>query len=388
MNIRQQSLIWLVFALCVALSAGHAAGIDGEDADEPGVESAAGEWSSLGWHSLPLAAVRYVADLGIGPDGLLYAVVRFKGDTFYLHERIGVVTGIEESEIIQWNGKRWLTVGPQDMPEAPGYGSYAAAAYDAGTGPFIYVMSEDDQLFRVDESGWHRLGERLQPYLDPWLLMPVRFDGRNVLVAANQDIDDAVRLLAWDGHAWAPVSETVPNGRIQALLPVGDAVLVGGAFDAVGGEAMSHIVKFNGRTWLPVGAGLPFPVTELAASADGRTVYAAAKLGYDVYQLFAWDGQAWHAVPGGVVGGHVNALAVLDGRLYVGGHYYSVAGELTGSLAVWDGSKWTTLGLSHDSRVTILRAHAGGLYVAGLLHEADGRYMGKLMRWTPQPNGK
>jgi trimeric autotransporter adhesin len=205
-----------------------------------------------------------------------------------------------------------------------------------------------------------------------------------------------------DAH-WESVSnfESMDH-RVLTCMEFGDAVIVGGDFNAAGGVVLNHIGSWDGSEWHALGNGFNEPVRclgiyqgQLIAGGDftesgGRPISHVAR----------WNGIDWEALGDGfdasptcfaewndglVAGGWFNTLDKWNG----GGPYFSFA-------AWWDGSQWTEMGKEAD--FTALSApprdlvvYRGSLYAAGsfvpaiastpTLFQPIARWTGS--EWTP-----
>jgi chitodextrinase len=240
-------------------------------------------------------------------------------------------------------------------------------------------------------------------------------------VASGAALVALVALLAPPG-ALAMPSNTADstwgvNGRVSAIVQVGDTVYVGGTFTQAaenGGAGpvslpRSNIAAFDATTgalratWDPNVNG---EVRALAASADGNRIYAGGSFSTvdaigrsNLVALNAVTGEVdplWNA---GASGG-VNALAVWGNRLYIGGGFGKVAGVSRTNLAAVDTASaavdtlWKptangvvrTLALSPDG----VRVYAGGDFsaVSSATRRnlaAIDRATGALVNWQPNP---
>src|SRR5439155_1465880 len=61
-------------------------------------------------------------------------------------------------------------------------------------------------------------------------------------------------------------------------------------------------------------------------------------------RIVKWDGAAWSALSTGIGNGAVNALAVYNNELYAGGSFSTVDGVGITYLARWNGSTWSNVG--------------------------------------------
>ncbi len=165
-----------------------------------------------------------------------------------------------------------------------------------------------------------------------------------------------VSSLAMAGTALAQVSNapdpgTVQtNGRVSAVLAVGDRVYLAGTFtqvtDADGTvfarNRLAAVDATNGRLtgWDPSANG---PVGALAASADGTRVYAGGSFtvvgGVARRRLVSLDAATGAADGRFRIGldATVRAIAVRGARVYIGGDFVSVKGQNRPRLALIDG---------------------------------------------------
>ena len=152
----------------------------------------------------------------------------------------------------------------------------------------------------------------------------------------------AAMLLSVGGVALAATNSSVPDegtvqtdGRVSAILALGDKVYMGGSFTHVDGVERNHLAALDASTgrltdWNPNANGR---VLALAASADGTRVYAGGDFtavgGATQRRLVSLD-----ASTGAVdarfkigLGAGVRAIAVSGNRLYIGGDFTSVQGQ-------------------------------------------------------------
>lgn len=114
----------------------------------------------------------------------------------------------------------------------------------------------------------------------------------------------------------------------------------------------------------------------LAIASNGGKIYAG---GYMVAQfptnapLMLWDGAQWSTFASFTYGNNdptINDIATMNGALYVAGSFTNVNGAAIGGLAKWDGSSWSSVGLSGS--VAGLAVNGNNLYAAGAFTNADG----------------
>jgi hypothetical protein len=126
-------------------------------------------------------------------------------------------------------------------------------------------------------------------------------------------------------------------------------------------------------TWSEVGTGVSAGggVFDIVIGLDGK-IYAGGAFTSmagvaNTSRIAYWDGSAWNAMGTGAAGGTVDTLAVgADGKIYAGGAFTSMAGVAnTSRIAYWDGSAWNAMGTGANGSVSALQVGADGSIYAG-----------------------
>ena len=125
---------------------------------------------------------------------------------------------------------------------------------------------------------------------------------------------------------WSPST----NDQVKALLvtPGGARVVVGGFFTQVNGTSAQHLAAINpggSGTLASWGTNVTYPVIDLAADSHGVYV-AGAGGGGNFAGLSLAGNQMWQ----GGTNGNVQAIAVVGGIVYVGGHMQFYCGPQHG----------------------------------------------------------
>jgi hypothetical protein len=168
----------------------------------------------------------------------------------------------------------------------------------------------------------------------------------------------------------------ITNGSVLAIAVSGNDVYVGGTFTDLGGNpAADYIARWDGTSWHSLGSRRvcsPFSCSDNGAltsdvkaiAIEGTNVYvgggfidAAGIAEADTLAVWNAQTQSWSAVDpshsyppyGGALlttgSGGVNALAVSNGILYVGGPFRNAANiPEADALVRWDGTNWSALG--------------------------------------------
>lgn len=205
----------------------------------------------------------------------------------------------------------------------------------------------------------------------------------------------AGNVAVWDGATWTSIGTA--NGYVWALLtlPNGD-VIAGGDFTQIAGVAANHIARWNGSSWSPLGVGFngrvlnlsldtsgdllaggwytmsgtapttglarwnngvwqpllstpalqPVAVTDFVVQSNGNVVGVGAFGGSSgtVETVASWDGTAWSPLGLGTNGPTVSALAHPNGDVFVGGQFSAAGGTAATNIARWDGTAWSPVG--------------------------------------------
>jgi trimeric autotransporter adhesin len=260
-------------------------------------------------------------------------------------------------------------------------------------------------IARWDGRRWHQLGEGVEgtAYALAWYNGSLYVGGR---------IDKAGGILAngiarWDGTAWHAVGDGLigefGDPVVYALAVYDGALYVGGAFKEAGDVQAVGLARWNGAAWSAVGnvtSGEYGDSGEVyALAADATALYAGGRFtaisGVETVALASYNGTAWSALGGGVLGDdlvpQVMALALRDGRLYVGGSFQRADGRTVRNVAVWTRSTQTWAGLGQgmrgefsDGEVRALLPLGNDLFAAGDFAFAGGIAAKHVARWDGQ----
>jgi hypothetical protein len=119
---------------------------------------------------------------------------------------------------------------------------------------------------------------------------------------------------AFENTEWGSVGNRGVFDSVAALTFDGSGNLyIGGRFSQVEDFQAGYVAKWDGHSWLPMGTGVSYYVTALAAL--GSNIYAGQNYGKS-----KWDGNAWSWVQPDLDGG-VSALTVVSNNLFAGGDF-------------------------------------------------------------------
>jgi len=192
----------------------------------------------------------------------------------------------------------------------------------------------------------------------------------------------ANRIARWDGDAWHALGDGISgpdlNSEVNALQAYKGHLIAGGYFTVAGGTSVNAIAQWDGGAWSPLGSGvkwgggsgtvaaLTLHNNELVATGLFQTAGSVS-----ASNVARWNGGSWSRFGGGQPD-WVNAAAVHNGQLVVGGQSFS------GAVAVWTGSVWQPI-LGGDATVFSLLSYGGELYAGGGTGFLDERFW--IARW-------
>jgi hypothetical protein len=212
-----------------------------------------------------------------------------------------------------------------------------------------------------------------------------------------------------------PDSGTVQvDGRVNAILPIGNRIYLGGEFTHVNGVSRNYLAAVDATTGQPTdwAPSANARVRALAASPDGSRIYAGGSFS-QVNGLTRWRLVSLDATTGAVdpnwkptPDSGVYALAVSANRLYVGGNFLSINGQGRSHLALIDRStgaldpNWTPSANRNFVRALTLSADGSKVYAGGDFTTISGQSKPYLASWNtstgaldsnfrpPSPNGE
>ncbi len=383
---------------------------------------------TLGWKS--------IFNGNTGPDEYVFATTIWddgSGPALVVGGSFTSAGGAVANRIARWNGSSWSSLGSDG-----GNGLDDSVAALAVFGGDLYVGGVFTQanvggspvsvnrVARWNGSSWAALGSGggngvnnsvfTFAALNGQLYLGGNFTQTNI----GGTVVNANRIASWDGSHWSSLGNGGGNGlsgSVYDMVALGGELYVAGQFAQanLGGPAITanNIARWNGSAWFSLGSG--------GGNGVNGSVRALAVFGGDLYlggwftqanvggpalaasRVVRWNGAGWAALGSG--GGNgvdsvVEAFAVMDGELYLGGHFTTanVGGAMVAAnrIARWSGSSWSGLGsgggngVGHNyffnASVNSLTVLDGQLYVAGLLNQANlGGPMvdaGAVVRWN------
>jgi hypothetical protein len=204
----------------------------------------------------------------------------------------------------------------------------------------------------------------------------------------------ATRIAAWNGVNWSAL--TGPNGEgadglVSVMTMYQGELVVGGSFLEAGGEVVSGIATWDGTDWEPlvgstgaIGVSiLPIGFVNALAVYNGD-LYVGGLFqragGVDVDNIARWNGTDWSPVTGpSGFGTALNGsdiapvfdMTAVDGQLIVAGEFTTAGGVAANSIAAWNGTTWSSVGQPVEDLTVLAVENYNGTLVAGRAYSED-----------------
>ncbi len=361
----------------------------------PGAIANLAVWDGERWASFAGGANDRVRDLLLLPNGDLLAAGDFT-----------VIGSTAVSYLARWDGARWSAVGGgidgvvEDLALAPNGDVVVAGRFRRVGGSLVA-----NGIARWDGAAWSALGSGVAVGFQ---VSAVDFEASGELWATGHfsSIDGVVAqaVARWDGAVWSPLGGGLTNPASfalgNAILRVGGATWVAGAFAAAGGQGAAHLAVWRGSGggWQRLGDGFSGPVYGGLARRDGSLVTAGAFRtapgGIDARYIAERDPAGrWHALGSGLDEPAAVAIELSNGDLLCGGSFTRAGGTPASSIARWDGSQWSAWsGDVFDGSVdALVELPNGHVVAAGFFRSINGRPFARVARWDGsswQPMGQ
>jgi trimeric autotransporter adhesin len=312
-------------------------------------------------------------------DGATWAPVGLPGNPSIETIAIGstgdvLIGGTSEpttSNISQWNGSSWTSVGAVNTTPAVTSFQRMPNGDLIACGSFSQIEGvAANNIARFDGSIWHPMGTGLDGAGSRMTIA-----GGDLIVSGeflHADGVPAARIARWDGSSWSAIG----NGLLASPFalaghPRGD---VYASFLGAAGALAGTLLRWDGQLWrsLPTFGPGPGPgplIYDLDVMLDGTLVAACQSQGLGGQgSVRTFDGSTWQFLgsPGGQAASDV--MVVPDGSIY--------ASTAPAGLTVWDGTSWSLLG---GMSVSALTTQPNGQFVAAANFGAIGT---GVARWT------
>jgi hypothetical protein len=263
------------------------------------------------------------------------------------------------TNIIDW-GNFYLDTAANEL--------YASGAQQPVGGQF--------RVFKLNGSEWESIG-----MFSNIVYSIVRHNDTLIAAGAFSNVNgvEASRIAYHDDSGWHPYGSF--DARINKLRVLDGELYAVGAFEQVDGQPADGIAKRVGGHWEPVGdfgEVLSFPNLFDVIKYQGQLVACGnmSIIGVNYRNVYVYENGQWGSLGGGLYGGASGGweMTIYNGELILGGSFYISAGNAGQCIMRWNGSIWQPLGAgttdnsdSYNSAPNIhaLAVHNGKLFVGG-----------------------
>lgn len=286
-------------------------------------------------------------------------------------------------KIAKWDGASWTTVGPQ-IGGAPN-NIWIHALKTVGSNLYmggIFVSIDGVTMRNIAKwngSSWSALGDGFNNTVYSLA------HNNGILYAGGSFTKNSSAtvtlnyIAAWDG-TWSPLQNTV-NGTVNALYHDGTHLYAGGSFFSAGPANTPGIARWDGSAWSALGTGVSDGVLALAKT-DGKLLIGSVS----GYSFVEWNGTSYSttdhrfdAVSDNVL---VRAICIIGSSVFIGGKFTRINGIEANSIAKWDGSAWTPLGIGTPGEIRTLETDGINLYAGGTFSSIGGNSITGVAKWN------
>ncbi len=246
--------------------------------------------------------------------------------------------------VAAWDGHDWYGFGPGLPGGVSAFAVWNGQLVAGGT--FTQAAGASaDYLAIWNGATWDPLPE---PVNGPVSALNV-FEG-SLVVGGSFTAGGGQTLLGaamWDGAQWHDMAGGVRlggmPGTVYAFQVLRDTLFVGGTFDSAGSVSASNIGAWDGQSWHALSSGLNGVVYSFCTLGD--TLVAAGHFGYAgsviVGSTALWVSGVWSTLDGWGADNEVESITSYGGRVIAAGWFTSI-GMLVSCryVAQWDRTRW------------------------------------------------
>jgi hypothetical protein len=326
------------------------------------------KWDGTNWSSVGFKGVGY--SLAVEGNNL------YVGGSFKTN-----LAGLALTNVARWDGANWSALG-----NGVGSTNLSLVYCVAVTNGLLYAggfFTNAGTVFATNVASWN--GTSWSALSTGLTMIPV-----GLAIKGTDLYAGGSGVSRWDGSAWSTVGSSFNSG-VQNLCVLGNLVCAAGAFTTVGVSA-SHFAVWNGSTWTAAGTGVSAQANKMFST--GTNLYVAGSFalagGIEVNGVAAWDGTTWSSIGterrSNGLSSQVNAVASDGTNLYAGGLFSSAGGVPASYVARFDGTNWHALGtgIGPAGGTTIINAIAvtnNHVYVGGYFSSAGGVFTLSVAHW-------
>ena len=271
------------------------------------------------------------------------------------------------SRFARWDGRRWSAFASPNDGTAIEFVPFNQALIAIG---FFTTIGGEACTYvgSWDKSAWTALGALggLGQAGHLW---------NTTLVAAYGPPGGGASIRTWNGSSWDEIGTA--DGPTYCIATYAGKLIVGGAFNNIGGSAITTLAAWDGASWSsiglpgPPGVGINAPTVFALAMWNGNLIAAGRFITIDgntVNRIASYDGINWSALGSGLNNTGVSLAPMLD-RIVVCGSFTTAGGNPAARIAEWNRAEWIALATSVTGSISVVTAWhdtiiAGGSFTA------------------------
>src|SRR5262245_52326581 len=347
-------------------------------------------WNGASWQALGTPA---------GMNGPVYGVAVYNGELVAVGD-FTTAGGVPANRIARWNGSQWQALGGGLNDGAYGMAGLGGSLYVGGDFTLAGGVPQTKGVARWDGASWNPVAGGAFFGVADLIVYKGDLIASGVFTALNAvgGASKGIARLDTATQSWHSMEGGMNAGAGPSAMTVYDGELIAaGGFSKAGKCTVRGLARWNGETWLRIAPGFNQTPTEFTTYRGELIAGGDFQSAGDVNAngVARFDGQDWHALGTGI---HladpdawyfpdIDALAVYNDELYVGGNF-SFAGDVTvHHIARWNGDTetWSDVGggISGGEVPTVhsMVVYQGDLIAAGDFDFAGGTPAFNIARW-------
>ena len=181
-------------------------------------------------------------------------------------------------------------------------------------------------------------------------------------------------------------------GNTTHMVVADGKLIIGGQFEKSDRRVVNNVTTWDGVKFTGLGKGVDGKCRGIAA--EGKNIFVAGDFSHvnkgtddvgsiESNRIAKWDGLKWNSLGAQTVDREVFCTAAKDGKLYIGGNFTKVGGEVAAKgVAMYDGKKWNAVGdAKFDRAVTSMVFLGNDLYCAGIFTLNGDEPMERFAKW-------
>jgi hypothetical protein len=193
-------------------------------------------------------------------------------------------------------------------------------------------------------------------------------------------------VMTWDGSTFEPLGTLADDAfdSVSELFSWNGQLIAGGNFTNLNGP--SHVARWDGASWQPLGSGFPVSVTALTVWNGNLAVAGWSYVGAATTPVVkTWDGTTWTTLPVPPMLRAPAAMVSYQGELVIAGSAAALP-PTQGVLERWNGTSWATSIVAQNSilslsvRTSLQVGVPDTLFVAGSFTSIGGTAVAKIAK--------